>query len=192
MTPGSSCVTQPALQPQSFLTRLHLSTRLLGVHNTAKKRPRTFHIPAPCLLGGGHVSTSHANPYYRFLPVMLQGQDASRSEEENLDFETLSPLRQPAHAAPRPDLSCLHLTLSRKAQSISPLAESSRLGSQGCACRQAQRKHWPCWRRVNTGYLRWVNRAERFNTPTVLKSQVIPSVRSQAVQRQSCVLTRHL
>lgn len=54
---------------------------------------------------------------------MLQGQDASSPEDENLDFETLSPLQQPAHAAPRPDPSCLHFNLNQKALSISPLSE---------------------------------------------------------------------
>lgn len=80
----------------------------------------------------------------------------------------------------------------RKNLSISPLSESSRVGSQGCSFHQAQRKHWPCWWTVNSGYLQWANRAKSFDTPTVLKSQVIAFIRSQKIQRQSSVLTRHL
>lgn len=190
MTPGFTCVTQPALQHRSFLTRLHLSTWLSGVHNTAKKCPKTFHITPPCL-EKDMWAWSHAWPYYLFVPAMLQGQDASSSKDENLDFETPSPLKHPVHAVWRPEFSCLHFALSQKSLSISPLSEISSLWSQGCTFHQAQRKPWPCLRMVNSGYPHRVNRAETFNTPRVLKNQLTAFIRNQEAQRQSCVLTRN-
>lgn len=54
---------------------------------------------------------------------MLRDRDASSSGDENLDFGTLSPLQQPAQAAPRPDPSYLHFTLSESPEHFSPLWE---------------------------------------------------------------------
>lgn len=67
----------------------------------------------------------------------VQGQHGSRSEDENLDFETLSPFQQPPYV-PR---LCLHVALSQEALKVSLLSLSSRLGSQGCTFHQGQRKH---------------------------------------------------
>lgn len=110
---------------------------------------------------------------------MLQGWGVSCSEDENLGFETLSPLQQPDTL---PQGLTLHASTSPsvgKPWAFFSLSQSSRLGGQGFTFHQAQKKHWPCWWMVNRGYLWWVNRAESFNTLTVLKSQALPFIRRQ-------------
>lgn len=118
---------QSALQCGSFLTRLHHSMKLSEVYNSPTKCPRILHIIPLCLEKG----MQHQSLFT--LPTNdVQGQDASRSGGENLDFETLSPFQQPVYAVPR---LCLCFALSQKALKVSL---SSRLCSQGCTFHRGQ------------------------------------------------------
>lgn len=118
----------------------------------------------------------NTSPYLLFLPMMCKARMPPDRGGENLDFEPLSPFQQPVYAVPR---LCLCFAFSQKALKVSL---SSRLCSQGCTFHRGQGStaHAGQWTLV-------VDKAESLHTPSVPKSLVIQFIRSQEVQRKSCV-----